>query len=78
MSLHLRCFKCDFLDVVLREKGKDWKCPNCEINQPERSKREDKTWHEKLTDSIDKAENEIMQDVLMRCSEHDGNAVRDK
>jgi len=41
MTLHLRCNKCDFLDIVKYENGKSWKCPNCEFNQPERSKRED-------------------------------------
>lgn len=41
MTLHLRCSKCDFLDVVLIKDGKAWKCPNCEFNQPERIKPED-------------------------------------
>jgi hypothetical protein len=29
-ALHMRCTKCDFLDVVLQENAKQWKCPNCE------------------------------------------------
>ncbi len=45
MTLHLRCKICDFLDVIHYEDGKDWKCPNCKLNQPERSKREDKNDH---------------------------------
>ncbi len=32
MTLHLRCSKCDFLDIVLKENAIDWKCPNCIIN----------------------------------------------
>lgn len=41
MCLHMRCIKCNFVDIILYENGKLWKCPNCELNQPERSKRED-------------------------------------
>jgi ribosomal protein L37AE/L43A len=37
----MRCIKCNFLDVIKFDQGKTWKCPNCEYNQPERSKRED-------------------------------------
>jgi len=36
MVLHLRCPICDFLDICLIENGKNWKCFNCQINQPER------------------------------------------
>lgn len=41
MTLQLRCQKCNFIDIVKYENGKEWECPNCEFNQPERSKRED-------------------------------------
>ena len=41
MNLHMRCKSCGSLDIVLIENGKSWKCPSCEFNQPERSKRED-------------------------------------
>jgi hypothetical protein len=41
MTLHLKCGKCDFLDIVKYENGRHWKCPNCEINQPERLSPED-------------------------------------
>lgn len=34
-SLHLRCGKCQFLDVVSDEKAKDWVCPKCEIKGKE-------------------------------------------
>jgi hypothetical protein len=33
MTLHLRCQKCDFLDVVDKNKAKDWVCPNCRIKK---------------------------------------------
>lgn len=42
MTLNMRCKDCDFLDIIKFENGKSWKCPNCEFNQPERSKREDR------------------------------------
>ena len=33
MSLHMRCTECNFLDIILQENGKAWKCPNCEFNK---------------------------------------------
>ena len=32
MTLHLICSTCAFLDVVLKENAKNWKCPSCEYH----------------------------------------------
>lgn len=33
MTLHMHCAECHFLDIILRENGKTWKCPNCEFEK---------------------------------------------
>ena len=50
-----------------------------ETYQPERSKREDvfSTVHNHVHQALAKGEQQAVEE-MMRCSEHDGNAVRDK
>lgn len=31
MTYHLRCSNCNFLDIVSKDKARDWNCPNCEM-----------------------------------------------
>lgn len=43
MVIHLRCYKCDFLDIVSLANAKEWECPNCEREMEDMNK-EDETY----------------------------------
>lgn len=39
--LHFRCHECNFVDLVLQENGKNWKCPNCLISEKNTQKEDE-------------------------------------